>query len=195
MMPTIDPRRLRTVHLVPLTAYNRQGRLNAALQAEHVTQMAAAGLRVFLPGAGTSEFHNLTVEENLTPGAAKGAHVYGYSGMGNHQVSVADVDFDGKDEIVYGAMCVDDDGKVPWVHAEAVAEWFGALGDHLVEGAAHLRCAPGEPPPERGVARGVGEELEVERGPLAVARHGVEGLVGGDFRLTGRLVDVDPFVR
>lgn len=53
----------------------------------------------------------LTVEENLTPGAAKGAHVYGYSGMGNHQVSVADVDADGKDEIVYGAMVVDDDGK------------------------------------------------------------------------------------
>jgi rhamnogalacturonan endolyase len=53
----------------------------------------------------------LTVEEKLTPGANKGAHVYGYSGMGNHQVSVADVDDDGKDEIVYGAMVVDDDGK------------------------------------------------------------------------------------
>jgi hypothetical protein len=53
----------------------------------------------------------LTVEEKLTPGENKGAHVYGYSGMGNHQVSVADVDEDGKDEIVYGAMVVDDDGK------------------------------------------------------------------------------------
>ena len=34
-----------------------------------------------------------------------------YSGMGNHNLSVADVDKDGKDEIIYGSMCVDDDGK------------------------------------------------------------------------------------
>jgi len=34
-----------------------------------------------------------------------------YSGQGNHNLVVADVDGDGKDEIVYGAMVVDDDGK------------------------------------------------------------------------------------
>ncbi len=34
-----------------------------------------------------------------------------YSGMGNHNLTVADVDADGKDEIVYGSMCVDDNGK------------------------------------------------------------------------------------
>jgi len=34
-----------------------------------------------------------------------------YSGMGNHGLTVADVDNDGKDEIIYGSMCVDDDGK------------------------------------------------------------------------------------
>ena len=33
-----------------------------------------------------------------------------YSGMGGHSISVADVDDDGKDEIVYQAMVVDDDG-------------------------------------------------------------------------------------
>ena len=34
-----------------------------------------------------------------------------FSGQGNHNLVVADVDNDGKDEIVYGGMCVDDNGK------------------------------------------------------------------------------------
>ncbi|MEU8679232.1 rhamnogalacturonan lyase [Streptomyces sp. NPDC048560] len=38
----------------------------------------------------------------------------GYDGQGNHQLSVADVDADGKDEIVYGAMTVDDNGSGLW---------------------------------------------------------------------------------
>lgn len=35
-----------------------------------------------------------------------------YRGQGNHNLTIADVDNDGKDEIVYGAMTVDDNGKV-----------------------------------------------------------------------------------
>jgi rhamnogalacturonan endolyase len=34
-----------------------------------------------------------------------------FSGQGNHNLCVADVDGDGKDEIIYGSMCVDDNGK------------------------------------------------------------------------------------
>ncbi len=34
-----------------------------------------------------------------------------YRGQGNHQLSVADVDADGRDEMVFGAMVLDDDGK------------------------------------------------------------------------------------
>lgn len=34
-----------------------------------------------------------------------------FSGQGYHNLTVADVDADGKDEIVYGSMVVDDDGK------------------------------------------------------------------------------------
>ncbi|MBN1561854.1 T9SS type A sorting domain-containing protein [candidate division KSB1 bacterium] len=37
-----------------------------------------------------------------------------YAGQGNHQLSVADLDADGKDEIVYGAMAIDDDGAGLW---------------------------------------------------------------------------------
>jgi len=35
-----------------------------------------------------------------------------YRGQGNHNLSIADVDNDGKDEIIFGAMTVDDDGKI-----------------------------------------------------------------------------------
>lgn len=34
-----------------------------------------------------------------------------YRGQGNHNLSIADVDNDGKDEIVFGAMTIDDNGK------------------------------------------------------------------------------------
>jgi len=44
------------------------------------------------------------VFDSAKPGLEK------YSGMGNHNLTVADVDNDGKDEIIYGSMAVDDDG-------------------------------------------------------------------------------------
>ncbi|MEU8655344.1 rhamnogalacturonan lyase [Actinoplanes philippinensis] len=37
-----------------------------------------------------------------------------YAGQGNHQLSVADVDADGKDEIIYGSMALNDDGTKLW---------------------------------------------------------------------------------
>ncbi len=37
-----------------------------------------------------------------------------YTGQGNHNLSVADVDNDGKDEIIYGSMAIDDDGTGLW---------------------------------------------------------------------------------
>lgn len=48
----------------------------------------------------------------LFDSSAPGNEAYG--GQGNHQLSVADVDGDGRDEIIYGAMAVDDDGKGLW---------------------------------------------------------------------------------
>ncbi|MGW0781260.1 rhamnogalacturonan lyase [Streptomyces sp. NPDC002913] len=38
----------------------------------------------------------------------------GYDQQGNHNLAVADVDADGRDEIVYGAMAVDDNGSGLW---------------------------------------------------------------------------------
>ena len=46
--------------------------------------------------------------DSNTPGNAK------FGSNGNHQLSVADVDGDGRDEIVYGAMTVDDNGTGLW---------------------------------------------------------------------------------
>ena len=37
-----------------------------------------------------------------------------YAGQGSHSISVGDVDGDNRDEIVYGAMAVDDDGSPLW---------------------------------------------------------------------------------
>jgi fibronectin type 3 domain-containing protein len=47
-----------------------------------------------------------------------------YAGQGNHNLSVADVDGDGLDEIVYGASIIDDDGTglyaTGWGHGDAL---------------------------------------------------------------------------
>ncbi len=37
-----------------------------------------------------------------------------YTGQGNHQLAIADVDGDGRDEIVFGAMAIDDNGSPLW---------------------------------------------------------------------------------
>lgn len=45
-------------------------------------------------------------------------------GKGNHQLSVADLDNDGRQEIIYGALAIDDDGGVlhsqTWLHGDAL---------------------------------------------------------------------------
>jgi rhamnogalacturonan endolyase len=46
--------------------------------------------------------------DSATPGNEK------FGGQGNHQLSTADVDGDGRDEVFYGSMVVDDDGKGLW---------------------------------------------------------------------------------
>ena len=59
---------------------------------------------------------------------------WGYGGQGFHNLRVGDVDFDGKDEIVYGHMVVDHDGQGLYTtgmgHGDAI---------HLIQGAPTLR--------------------------------------------------------
>ncbi|MDR3219449.1 MAG: InlB B-repeat-containing protein [Dysgonamonadaceae bacterium] len=47
-----------------------------------------------------------------------------YAGQGNHNLSVADVDADGKDEIIYGSLTLDDDGTAMYTtglgHGDAI---------------------------------------------------------------------------
>lgn len=59
----IENQQLQTVHIVPLTAFDQNDKINADVQASHTAKLYAAGMRVFLPGAGTSEFHSLLPEE------------------------------------------------------------------------------------------------------------------------------------
>ncbi len=63
MSPPLDRHQLRTVHIVPLTAFDRNDQINPEAQAAHTANLYEAGMRVFLPGAGTSEFHSLLPEE------------------------------------------------------------------------------------------------------------------------------------
>jgi hypothetical protein len=38
-----------------------------------------------------------------------------YTGQGNHELSIADADGDGRDEVMFGAMAIDDNGAPLWV--------------------------------------------------------------------------------
>ncbi len=51
-----------------------------------------------------------------------------YAGQGNHALSIADVDGDGRDEVVYGASTIDDDGRGLWVNGTGHGD-AGHVGD------------------------------------------------------------------
>ncbi|WP_443043274.1 rhamnogalacturonan lyase [Streptomyces sp. HM190] len=58
---------------------------------------------------GGSFTRRWTFDTNSSTNSGKG-----YDGQGSHSLSVGDVDNDGRDEIVYGAMAVDDNGNGLW---------------------------------------------------------------------------------
>jgi 4-hydroxy-tetrahydrodipicolinate synthase len=63
-MPQFDLSRLATVHLVPPTPFTSDGlRVLPEVLGRFVQEMADAGVRVFIPAAGTGEFHSLSATE------------------------------------------------------------------------------------------------------------------------------------
>jgi 4-hydroxy-tetrahydrodipicolinate synthase len=54
---------LHTVQLVPLTAFDARGRLNLPPMRQQAQRLLEAGIRVFIPCAGSSEFHALGGDE------------------------------------------------------------------------------------------------------------------------------------
>lgn len=106
----------------------------------------------------------------------------GYSGQGNHQFSVADVDQDGRDEIIYGAMALDDDGTALWTsrlgHGDTLhvgdfipsrpgLERFGvqeSMRDSGNRGAVMLDAASGEilwaTPADKDTGRGLAVDID-----------------------------------
>jgi 4-hydroxy-tetrahydrodipicolinate synthase len=97
MPARLDIRQLDTVQLVTPTPFTDDGRqIVPERLAEHSRKMVEAGIRVFLPAAGTGEFHSLSVEEVLEcvqvtrEAVGSGSIVIAPIGLGvNHATSIA----------------------------------------------------------------------------------------------------------
>ncbi len=57
------------------------------------------------------DYNNGQINKRWTFTAKENGINSSYSGQGNHNLSIGDVDGDGKDEIIYGAMALDDNGE------------------------------------------------------------------------------------
>jgi len=103
----------------------------------------------------------------------------GYIGQGNHQISVADLDGDGRDEIVFGACAIDDDGTGLYTtglgHGDALhvtdmdlsrpgLEVFDIHEGHAHDAGTEFRAADGsaiwKKHPHRDIGRGVAFDID-----------------------------------
>jgi hypothetical protein len=60
------------------------------------------------------DYRNGTLSRRWTFDSSSSTNGSAWTGKGNHQLSVADVDNDGRDEIMYGSMAIDDNGYGLW---------------------------------------------------------------------------------
>jgi rhamnogalacturonan endolyase len=137
-----------------------------------------------------------------------------WAGQGNHQLSIADLDGDGRDEIAYGAMAVDDNGQGLWSsgagHGDAMhvgdlvpgrpgQEVFGIsertggdAGSHLLDGRSGATIwkkatASGQ----EGPGRGVGADIHPGN-PGAEFWSTGGGIAGGLYDAAGRNIGRQP---
>jgi len=64
------------------------------------------------------DFRNGALTRRWTFDSNSSTNGSAWTGQGNHQLSIADVDSDGRDEIMYGAMAVDDNGAGLWTNGQ-----------------------------------------------------------------------------
>ncbi|GAA2645570.1 rhamnogalacturonan lyase [Paractinoplanes durhamensis] len=64
------------------------------------------------------DFRNGALTRKWTFDSNSSTNGSAWTGQGNHQLSIADVDSDGKDEILYGAMAIDDNGAGLWKNGQ-----------------------------------------------------------------------------
>lgn len=87
-----------------------------------------------------------------------------WAGMGSHNLSVGDVDFDGKDEIIYGHCAIDDDGTGLWTLRSDIGKQSGDAM-HLADmvpgrpGLERWACGEGDGPGTHLVDAATGEVL------------------------------------
>lgn len=104
---------------------NRCERYNATIANIHGTYPSAVltrgyyfGKNISTPngrtGAIAVSLRNGKLTEDWSFDTSSSADLNKYIGQGNHQIEAGDVDGDGKDEILYGALTWDDDGSILW---------------------------------------------------------------------------------
>ncbi|GLY00602.1 MULTISPECIES: rhamnogalacturonan lyase [Actinoplanes] len=64
------------------------------------------------------DFRNGTLTRRWTFDSNSSTNGSAWTGQGNHQLSIADVDADGRDEILYGSMAIDDNGYGLWTNGQ-----------------------------------------------------------------------------
>jgi hypothetical protein len=62
------------------------------------------------------DYSNRTLTRRWTFDSNSSTNGSAWTGQGNHQLSIADVDSDGRDEIMYGSMAIDDNGNGLWTN-------------------------------------------------------------------------------
>jgi rhamnogalacturonan endolyase len=82
------------------------------------------------------DFRNGALTRRWTFDSNSSTNGSAWAGQGNHQLSIADVDADGRDEILYGAMAIDDNGAGLWRNGQGHGDAYH-VGD-LIPGRAGL---------------------------------------------------------